>query len=120
MIAAFVIGSLVGILGGYALAIVLVTGWSFTNAVRFGLARAFRAKNMMAFYEKSAQLEREMYSLHFVAAMQKIGGPGIHIPTDEQSLRGLYKLAEERMKFEKRKRPAMFYGWADPDSEVKG
>jgi hypothetical protein len=63
---AFIGGSLIGMFLGYALAVVLVTGWSYSFTIRYGLWRALNAKDMMEFYERAAVEERQLYALHYM------------------------------------------------------
>ena len=76
---AFIVGSLIGLFLGYALAVVLVTGWSYSFTIRYGLWKALNSKDMMEFYEKAAVNERQLYALHFYQVLKEIGGPGQHL-----------------------------------------
>jgi len=110
---AFAFGSAVGIAAGYALAVVLVSGWSFSFTVRHGIWRALRAKNLMDFYEKSARNEREVYALHFVEALREVGGPSAPVPRTKAGIDSIFRIAEMRMDFDKRKRWYTAASWRD-------
>ena len=103
----------IGIIVGYALAIVLVSGWSFSFAVRHGVWRALRAKSMMEFYERAARTEREVYALHFVNVLHEVGGPSAPVPLTKAGVENMHRLAEERMKFDKTKRWYSYTFWED-------
>ena len=100
---AFVVGVAMALMVGYLMALMQLSGRSLSHVARKGFWQAMKFKNLPEWVEETAREEKEIYALHVILAIREIGGPTDTVPMTPKAWRNVYRLAEHRMKKEKRK-----------------
>jgi len=83
---------------GYVLALKVGTNRPMSWIWKRGIARTFQDKEGTEFYDLIAREDREVFAFCVVQSLYDLGGRFPHQPVSREAWRGVFKLADHRMK----------------------